>query len=215
MSRAGTLPKSADEKRAVDSALASAGAGAGFGGIRYVFEHGLEQGGFVLLVYAVLLTVLLIVYGADRWAQFGVTLRMVGEDPELAGMFGIEVRQVQLIAVASAGAIAALGGGLYAHHNTFIEPGNFDVMLGVHSLCYALIGGLGTPLGPLLGVGVDIFLMEGSRLFQGYRMIAFGALVALFLIMPPRGLLDERMVSSMRCLLRKMAHHYLTARRRQ
>lgn len=169
MSRAGTLPKSADEKRAVDSALASAGASAGFGGIRYVFEHGLEQGGFVLLVYAVLLTVLLIVYGADRWAQFGVTLRMVGEDPELAGMFGIEVRQVQLIAVASAGAIAALGGGLYAHHNTFIEPGNFDVMLGVHSLCYALIDGLGTPLGPLLGVGVDNFLMECSRLFQGYR----------------------------------------------
>ena len=46
-------------------------------------------------------------------------------------------------------------------------------------------------------------------------MIAFGALVALFLIMRPRGLLYERMVSSMRCLLRKMAHHYLTARRRQ
>jgi branched-chain amino acid transport system permease protein len=187
---------------------------AGFGGIRYVFEHGLEQGEFVLLVFAILLTVLLIMYGADR-ARFGTSLRMVGEDPELASMFGIDVRRVKLIAAAAAGAIAALGGALYAHHNTFIEPGNFDVMLGVHSLCYALIGGLGTPLGPLLGVGIDIFLMEGSRLFQGYRMIAFGALVALFLIVRPRGLLDERMVNLVRSSVRKATQRYFTIMRRK
>ncbi|MBM3354072.1 MAG: branched-chain amino acid ABC transporter permease, partial [Betaproteobacteria bacterium] len=95
---------------------------------------------------------------------------------------------------AAAGALAALGGVLYAHHNTYVEPRNFDIMLGVHSLAYALIGGLGTVFGPLLGVLVDIGLLEGSRVFQGYRMIVFGGLVALLLVFRPRGLLDERTV---------------------
>ena len=93
-----------------------------------------------------------------------------------------------------AGAIAGIGGGLYAHLTTYIEPRIFDVMLGVHSLAYGLIGGLGTALGPLLGVLIDIGLLESIRALSGYRMIIFGGLVALLLIVRPRGLLDERVV---------------------
>ena len=88
------------------------------------------------------------------------------------------------------------GGALYAHHNTYIEPRNFDIMLGVHSLAYALIGGLGTALGPLAGVALDIGLLESTRVFQGYRMIVFGGLVAVLLIVRPRGLLDETAVNA-------------------
>ena len=119
---------------------------------------------------------------------------MLGEDPELARMLGIHVERFKLGVVAAAGALAALGGALYAHHNTYIEPRNFDIMLGVHSLAYALIGGLGTVFGPLLGVLIDIGALEGSRVFHGYRMIVFGGLVAVLLIFRPRGLLDERVV---------------------
>ena len=103
-------------------------------------------------------------------------------------------RTLGLLAAAAAGALAALGGVLYAHHNTYVEPRNFDIMLGVHSLAYALIGGLGTALGPLLGVLVDIGLLEGSRWFQGWRMVAFGGLVAILLVFRPRGILDEKVV---------------------
>jgi len=119
---------------------------------------------------------------------------MLGEDPELARMLGVHVERFKLGVAAVAGALAALGGALYAHHNTYIEPRNFDIMLGVHSLAYALIGGLGTVFGPLLGVLVDIGVLEGSRVFHGYRMIVFGGLVAILLIFRPRGLLDERAV---------------------
>jgi len=106
----------------------------------------------------------------------------------------VNVERFKLGVVAASGALAALGGALFAHHNTYIEPRNFDIMLGVHSLAYALIGGLGTALGPLLGVLLDIGLLETSRAFQGYRMIVFGGLVALLLVWRPRGLLDERFV---------------------
>jgi branched-chain amino acid transport system permease protein len=111
---------------------------------------------------------------------------------------GIDVQRVKLGVAAAAGALAARGGVLDAHHNTYIEPRNFDNMLGVHSQAYALIGGLGTAFGPLLGVLLDIGALESTRVFQGYRMIVFGGLVAVVLVYRPRGLLDERSVQWLR-----------------
>jgi branched-chain amino acid transport system permease protein len=67
-------------------------------------------------------------------------------------------------------------------------------MLGVHAVGYALLGGLGTALGPLLGVMLDLGLLDASRLLPGWRMVIFGGLVALFLRWRPRGLLDETLV---------------------
>jgi branched-chain amino acid transport system permease protein len=103
-----------------------------------------------------------------------------------------------VLAAGLAGALAGLGGGLYAHLTTYVEPRIFDVMLGVHSLAYGLIGGLGTALGPLLGVLIDIGVLESIRFLAGYRMIIFGGLVALLLIVRPRGLLDEALVHRIR-----------------
>jgi branched-chain amino acid transport system permease protein len=146
------------------------------------------------MVFALLALVLAVFFLVER-SRLGATVRMVGEDPELAAVLGVNVQRVKLGVAAVAGALAALGGALYAHHNTYIEPRNFDIMLGVHSLAYGLIGGLGTALGPLVGVALDIGLLESTRVFQGYRMIVFGGLVAVLLIVRPRGLLDETVVN--------------------
>jgi branched-chain amino acid transport system permease protein len=166
----------------------------GFRGIRWIFEHGIEPIDYLALVYALLVAVLVMVLFVER-SRLGAVLRGVGLDPDLASSVGIDVQRVKLGVAATAGALAALGGVLYAHHNTYIEPRNFDIMLGVHSLAYALIGGLGTAFGPLLGVLLDIGVLEGTRFFHGYRMIVFGGLVAVLLVFRPRGLLDERMVT--------------------
>ena len=165
----------------------------GFRGIRWIFERGIEPGDFLALVWLVLVVVLGGIHLVER-SKIGATLRAIGEDPTLAGSLGVDVNRVKLTIVAVSGALAALGGALFAHHNTYIEPRNFDIMLGVHSLAYALIGGLGTAFGPLLGVALDIGVLEASRFLQGYRMIVFGGLVALLLIWRPRGILDERTV---------------------
>lgn len=165
----------------------------GFRGIRWVFEAGVEPDGYLLLVLGLLALVLAGFLLAER-ARAGVALRAIGQDPELAEMLGIPVSRAKLAVAALAGALAALGGVLYAHHNTYVEPRNFDIMLGVHALAYALIGGLGTAFGPLLGVLIDIGLLEGLRALSSYRMIVFGGLVALLLAWRPRGLLDEATV---------------------
>jgi branched-chain amino acid transport system permease protein len=169
----------------------------GFRGIRWIFERGVEPEGFLAMVWLLLAAVVLGFLWMER-SRLGATLRATGQDPELARSLGIDVGRLKLGVVAASGALAALGGALFAHHNSYIEPRNFDMMLGVHSLSYALIGGLGTVLGPLLGAALDIGVLESSRFLQGYRMIVFGGLVALLLIYRPRGLLDERLVDAWR-----------------
>jgi branched-chain amino acid transport system permease protein len=180
-------------RREVDGELAGPDGTQGFRGIRWIFEHGIEPLHYLAMVGGLLALVLAIFALVER-SRLGATLRGVGQDPELAASVGIDVQRVKLGVAAAAGALAALGGVLYAHHNTYIEPRNFDIMLGVHSLAYALIGGLGTAFGPLLGVLLDIGALESMRVFQGYRMIVFGGLVAVVLVYRPRGLLDERSV---------------------
>jgi branched-chain amino acid transport system permease protein len=153
----------------------------GFRDIRYIFDNNIGEFEFLVLIYAVLAIVLLGFMLLER-SRLGVMFRMIGEDATLASLQGIAVARYKVLAAGIAGGLAAVGGGLYA---------------------YGLIGGLGTALGPLLGVAIDIGLLESVRIFAGYRMIIFGGLVALLLIVRPRGLLDERAVHKIGQLLRR------------
>lgn len=166
----------------------------GFRGIRALFTTGLPLGAFgagLWMLLGLVVAGFVVFLGSRR----GEAVRMIGEDEGAAAVLGVRVGRVTAAVIAAAGALAGLGGGLFAHYATYVEPGHADVMLGVHSLAYGLIGGLGTPLGPLLGVALDIGLLESFRALAGYRMIIFGGLVALFLAVRPRGILDERAVA--------------------
>jgi len=165
----------------------------GFRDIRWLLEHDITPAHFLGLTLAILALVLVVLMRTER-TRLGVALRMTGQDDTLAATQGIDVSQVRLFAAAVAGALAALGGGLYAHRTTYIEPALFDPMLGVHAVGYALLGGLGTALGPLVGVMFDLGLLDATHLFSGWRMVVFGGLLALFLRWRPRGLLDEQLV---------------------
>lgn len=162
----------------------------GFRGIRALFTSGTALSTYTIAIYVSLALVLVGLDGLLR-SRWGEALRLIGEDERLAAAVGVRIRRVTTLAMAGAAGLAGLGGGLFAHYATYVEPGHADVMLGVHSLAYSLIGGLGTPLGPPLGVALDIGVLESFRFLHGYRMIIFGGLVMLFLVVRPRGLLDE------------------------
>ncbi|HET8577217.1 MAG TPA: branched-chain amino acid ABC transporter permease [Methylomirabilota bacterium] len=165
----------------------------GFRGIRALFTSGVSVGLYAAAIWVLLAAVVvgLIALLRSRW---GEAARMLGDDEDAAAALGVRVARVAAGAVVIAGALAGLGGGLFAHYATYVEPGHADVMLGVHSLAYGFLGGLGTPLGPILGVALDIGLLESFRVLAGYRMIIFGGLVAAFLIARPRGIFDERTI---------------------
>ena len=177
----------------------------GFRDIRWSLENDVAPGEYLALTVAVLILVLGLLMTLER-LRLGMALRMTGQDDALAASQGIDVVRIRQFAAALAGGIAGLGGGLYAHRVTYIEPALFDPMLGVHAVSYALLGGLGTALGPLLGVLLDLGLLDATRWFQGWRMVVFGGLVALLLRWRPRGLLDESavllLVASMKRLVR-------------
>lgn len=177
----------------IDGELVGPNGSEGFRGIRYVFERDVSAFDYMLLIYALLAGVLALLFVIER-TRLGAIWRMLGEDELLAEAAGVNRTYYKVLATVVAGAVAGIGGVLYAHMNTYLEPKIFNVMLGVHSLAYGLIGGLGTAFGPLIGVGIDVGLLESARVFSGYRMIVFGGLVALLLIFRPRGLLDEAAV---------------------
>lgn len=178
----------------------------GFNGIRAAFQAGWDPHSFMVLIWTLLAASLLILMLFER-SRPGVAVRATGQDPTLARLLGTDVARVRVSIAAVAGAIAALGGGLYAHLNTYIEPQLFDVMLGVHALAYGLIGGLGTAFGPLLGVAFDIGFLESSHVFDAWRMVVFGTLVALLLIWRPRGLLDEATMRRIRAAFFREGRH--------
>ena len=174
----------------------------GFRDIRWVFENNISVTEYMVIIYTVLFTVLVLFFLLER-SRLGSIFRMLGEDTLLTEMQGLNVIRFKVLASGIAGFIAGIGGGFYAHFATYLEPQNFSVMLGVHALVYGLIGGLGTALGPLIGVGLDIGFLEAIRAIQGYRMIVFGGLVAVLLIFMPRGILDEERIHWFRLTWRR------------
>ena len=188
-------------QKEIDGELLGPNGAEGFGGIRWVFDNNISVFQYTLLIYLILFLVITCLFFIER-SGLGMIFRMIGQDPMLTRVHGINPVNYKVIAAVLAGFIAGLGGMLYAHSFTFIEPQIFNVMLGVHSLAYGLIGGLGTVFGPLIGVALDIGLLESIRFIHGYRMIVFGGLVAIMLILMPRGFLDEKRVYRLRLALR-------------
>ena len=186
----------------IDGELIGPNGAEGFGEIRWIFDNNVSVFEYTLLIYGVLFLVLLCLVLIER-SRLGMIFRMLGQDPLLTRIQGLNPVRYKVTAAIIAGFIAGLGGALYAHSFTYIEPQIFNIMLGVHALAYGLIGGLGTVLGPLIGVAIDVGFLESVRAIQGYRMIVFGGLVALMLIFMPRGILDEDRVYRLKRVARR------------
>ena len=77
----------------------------------------------------------------------------------------------------------------------------------IHAVGYAMLGGLATPLGPLLGAAFDLGLLEATRIFEGWRMVIFGGLVAIFLRWRPGGLLNHNALYSIKQFLERRKIH--------
>jgi len=190
-------------QKEIDGELVGPNGAEGFAGIRWIFENNISVLEYTLIIYLVLTLVILLLFFVER-SRLGMIFRMLGQDPMLSRALGLNSTIYKVLAATIAGFIAGLGGVLYAHSFTFIEPQIFNVMLGVHALAYGLIGGLGTFFGPLIGVVLDIGFLESIRVIHGYRMIVFGGLVSLMLIFMPRGILDENRVKKLKYFTKKL-----------
>jgi branched-chain amino acid transport system permease protein len=121
--------------------------------------------------------------------RFGIAVTAVHDDEQVADLMGIDVRAFQMAAFVLGSMIAAVGGGLYAHHFSFIEAQYFNISLSITIVLYVLLGGTQTVLGPLLGAAVFTLLPELLRASAQWRYIAFAAALIVIMAVRPEGII--------------------------
>ena len=164
--------------------------GEGFRQIRYFPEHGWTTLDVMLFIWAIVLLVMALLWWMDR-SRIGAVLRAVGEDEVAAQAVGINLTAVKVSAMTIGGAIAGLGGGIYAHYTTHIEHSNFNILVATFAIAYPILGGLSSVFGTLLAVVfIQGVLIEGLRFLGDWRNLLFGALILLAMNVRPRGLVD-------------------------
>ena len=112
----------------------------------------------------------------------------IREDEVAAASQGIAIRRYKLAAFVAGAAIAAWAGGLSAHLNFSIEPGDFGFTRAVQILVYAVVGGTPSVAGPILGATLLTALPEILRPLREYRDIFAGLILMGVIIYLPRGL---------------------------
>jgi branched-chain amino acid transport system permease protein len=121
--------------------------------------------------------------------RFGIAVRAVHDDERVADLMGLDVRAFQIAAFTLGSVIAGIGGGLYAHHFSFIEAQYFNIGLSITIVLYVLLGGTQTVLGPLLGAAVFTLLPEVLRSSANWRYVLFAAAVIVLMALRPQGLI--------------------------
>lgn len=120
--------------------------------------------------------------------RFGISVTAVHDDERVADLMGLDVRAFQVAAFSLGCAVAGIGGGLYAHHFSFIEAQYFNIALSITIVLYVLLGGTQTVLGPLLGAAVFTLLPEILRASAQWRYVAFAAIIIVVMVLRPQGL---------------------------
>ena len=163
----------------------------GFGGIRYFPSNGWTTFEVNLLIWALVAAVLLLLWTLDR-CRIGTIWRAVGEDELAAQSAGINLTMAKVSAFGIGGAIAGLGGGVFAHYATHIEHNNFSILLATFAIAYPILGGLSSLAGTLLAVVfIQGFLLEGLRFLGEWRSLLFGVLILVVMLVRPSGLLTR------------------------
>lgn len=156
---------------------------------------------FYLLLSAVLgAGVFLLAYRLTR-SPFGRALKVVREDEYVAQALGKNVLSLKVRIVAMGSLMAGLAGALYGHYITYISPSDFTINETILVLLCVVLGGRGTPWGPVLGAFLVIFFQEFLRFLplpvEFGRVVApiqgmvYGAALVLLMLKRPEGLLPE------------------------
>lgn len=148
---------------------------------------------YAMLVYAALAWAVAYAVEGARWGYYW---RAVKDDSEAARSLGVRIFPSKMAAAAISGAITAVGGSLYAQYVGFIDPeSTFGLPLSVLIALPAVVGGVGTLWGPLLGAAVLIPVQQLSVAWfgaagGGVELMIYGALIVGLALARPQGLVS-------------------------
>jgi branched-chain amino acid transport system permease protein len=141
--------------------------------------------------YLVLPLFFIAVWSAFRISRSAVgrAMRAIKEREVAAQSLGINLRTMKVLAFTLGAAYAGLGGSLYAHLVTYINPDSFTLGESINALIMLLIGGIGSVIGAVVGSVVITVLPEALRFIRGYHMLVFSISVIAIMIFMPRGVI--------------------------
>ena len=149
---------------------------------------------------------LMALVGAGSWlirrSTLGLQLLAIKADVDAAGDVGVSATLYQDLMLALSGAVVGVTGGLYASYFSFIEPNDmFGFDRSIAFVLMAVIGGVGTVFGPVLGAVVFVLLRQ--FLLASYPQLylgLYGALLIVIILFEPLGLtgLGLRLVRALR-----------------
>jgi ABC-type branched-subunit amino acid transport system permease subunit len=141
-------------------------------------------------MYFIILGIVLVAFITSRLqhSRVGRAWMAMREDEDVAEAMGIYTLNYKLLAFAVGAAFAGLGGVIFASRNKFTGPEDFTLLVSINVLCLVIIGGMGSIPGVVLGALVLKGLPEILRELDEYRMLAFGALLVVMMIVRPEGL---------------------------
>lgn len=153
------------------------------------------------------LLVTLIVIGSLKFSSYGRALRAMSEDTVAARAMGIDVFKHQLISFVVSGFFAGIGGALYAHWLTTIDPRptSLGIMLTFFVLIMIVIGGLGSLSGAVLGAIFFAFFAQWLRIVEspmnffginipgipGMSMLIFAIIFILIMLFWRKGIMGK------------------------
>lgn len=168
----------------------------GSSGIAIPFRPGLDtfifSSRWAYLLAAFIL--MMIVYGITRWmnrGKLGLYLIAVRDDEATAQSMGIDPVKVKLIVTMMSAALTAVGGFFYAQFILYLDPPSvFSINISVQIALLSIIGGLGTPLGPIVG-SLVMTPLDGllSQFFGGGpRLLIYGVALLGAVLLAPKGI---------------------------
>jgi branched-chain amino acid transport system permease protein len=127
-----------------------------------------------------------------RRSALGLSLQAIGDDEQASAELGVNIRYAKSVTFFMSAAICALAGGSYALLIQYLSPNDvFSIVYSLDAIFVCMIGGVGTPMGPLLGALLFSVLEETlNPLLPGAHLLFLGFILIAIMFMLPAGLLS-------------------------
>jgi len=127
-------------------------------------------------------------------SRFGRALTAIREDEVAARAVGINSTFYKVSAFVISASCAGIAGGLFAHWFRYLNPSSFAFAESIEVLSMVVLGGIGSPEGSVMGALVLTFVPEFLRglssFVSQYRMLFYGALLVIMMLIRPQGLVS-------------------------
>jgi len=148
--------------------------------------------GGVSVILASLVVVVFLVWRLTK-GRLGHAWSAIRQDEIAALSQGIDVARYKMIAFILSAVIAGYAGALEAHLNFFVDPGDaqYGVTRAVQVLTFAVLGGSGYVLGPVVGALIITLLPEIFREAGDYINVLSGIFLIAVIVFRPQGIVGR------------------------